>query len=107
MDASIEMKALELEKAIRMQKQLMKLETCLGISSQLYDGFVVLSPEDFAGYAAHFGEQIFIGERSMGSVPLTRLTIYHMGFDVHTYATDEEMKIFRNKWEKETSHAGN
>ena len=63
MDASIEMKAVALEKVIETQKQLTKMKNNLGIIIEPLDDLIhIASTDDFMAYAKHFEEQILIGD---------------------------------------------
>lgn len=99
MDASIEMKALELEKAIRTHKQLAIYKEILCIDLAKDGRVLVHSVEDFVAYAEHFGEKISVKEISYfdDTDTYTRAYFYHSGTELYTFPEAGEMERYFGK----------
>lgn len=102
MDASIEMKAVALEKVIEAQKQLAKMKSNLGVIIEPLDDLIhIASTDDFMAYAKHFEEKILIED----AIPFEKdeitklkfLSFMHMDFKIYTYAIADEMKKYFGK----------
>ena len=99
MDASIEMKAVALEKVIETQKQLAKMKNNLGVIIEPLDDLIhIASTDDFVAYAKHFEEKILIGDAAPFSkneiTKLKFLAFMHMDFKIYTYAIADEMEKY-------------
>lgn len=99
MDASIEMKALELEKAIRTQKQLAAYKESLCICLEKDDRVLVDSVKDFVAYAEHFGEKISVKEIPYfdDADTYTCAYFYHSGTELYTFPEAGEMERYFGK----------
>lgn len=102
MDASIEMKAVALEKVIETQKQLAKMKNNLGVIIEPLDDLIhIASTDDFMAYAKHFEEKILIGDSTPFEkdeiTKLKFLSFMHMDFKIYTYAIADEMEKYFGK----------
>lgn len=100
MDASIEMKAVALEKIIETQKQLIQMKKDLGLSvPEDADRIFITSTADFMAYAEQLKESVFTEKRDFISIDgtYTYAFFYHSNMELHTYPSDAEMKEYFSK----------
>ena len=96
MDASIEMKAVALEKIIETQKQLIQMKKNLNIDVNVNDKrLYVFSMDDLMAYAEYFDEHVSAeGKYGYSGVWYIYTSFYHLGTEIYTFPDKEEVEKY-------------